>query len=91
MVTPAPVSPEDDDDDGLSITTGRRPFRKVDLPPSPVDDRLIAQVPIPDRSDRPAPSSDPGSPITDVPVTPAAAGDILDETVRAMDRVENSL
>ncbi len=73
--TPAPVSPEDDDDDGLSITTGRRPFRKVDLPPSPVDDRLIAQVPIPDRSDRPAPSSDPGSPITDVPVSPAAAGD----------------
>jgi len=72
--TPVPVEPGDDDDD-LSVTTGRRPFRKVEVgAPTPVDDLLIARVPIPERSGRTGASTDQGEPITDVPVGPPPTG-----------------
>jgi protein phosphatase len=72
--TPAPSAAVDDDgvDDDLSITTGRRPFRRVDVPPpQPPDDLLIADVPQLDRAEVSPVPGDPADPITDVPLGPA--------------------
>jgi hypothetical protein len=73
--TPEPAAPDDEEDDGISATTGRRPFRRVEVPPpEPVGEEMIASVPVPERADPPAPVAAPGRPITDVPVGPAPSG-----------------
>jgi protein phosphatase len=71
--TPPDPAPGDDDEDGIAVTTGRRPFRRVEVPPpAPAGDVLIAEVPVVERTDRTAVPADPGEPITDVPVGPPA-------------------
>lgn len=73
--TPAPAPLDDDDEDGVSITTGRRPFHRVEVaPPLAVGEEMIATVPVPERSGPVAPVVEPGRPITDVPVGPTSEG-----------------